>query len=102
MELRMDAEGRLLLPADLLQELGWTPGTALEVERAEGGLRLRTAARPAEKAPAAPSPYGSSTPAGVDTASLKEEARQLADSMRHLTRPAEISTPVTPAPPAPA
>ena len=86
MEIRLDGEGRLVLPAALLQELGWGPGMALELEPVEGGLRLRRRVASA----AAPSPYGSATPAGVDTATLKEEARRLADAMRNLGGPGEI------------
>src|SRR2546428_13238097 len=97
MEIRIDAEGRLVLPAELLQELGWTPGATLEVERAGCGLRVRqgpgvggqgsgVVTPPTGLQTPAPSAYGAATPAGVDTASLKEEARRLADAMRNIGR----------------
>jgi carbonic anhydrase/acetyltransferase-like protein (isoleucine patch superfamily) len=95
MELRIDSEGRLVLPPELLQELGWKPETMVEVERAGEALRVRTkgqgSAVPASTVPPAesPSPYGSGTPAGVDTASLKDEARRLADAMRNIASPAQ-------------
>jgi carbonic anhydrase/acetyltransferase-like protein (isoleucine patch superfamily) len=93
MEIRIDGEGRVLLPAALIQELGWSPGAALEVERIENGLRLR--AKAGSAATQQPSPHGSATPAGVNTATLKEEARRLADAMRNI---AAASEPVAAAP----
>src|SRR5216684_5877205 len=97
MEIRIDAEGRLVLPAELVQELGWTPGTVLEVERAGRELRVRQGSGAGGQGSASvtpptglqtrpPSAYGAATPAGVDMASLKEEARQLADAMRNVGR----------------
>jgi gamma-carbonic anhydrase len=101
MDIRIDEEGRLVLPPEVLEDLGWFPGLAVEIERVEGGLKVRAGARtadgraqsaenavpPGRPAGPPPSQYGSGTPAGVDTATLKEEARQLADAMRNVAQP---------------
>src|SRR5438876_12033958 len=105
MEIQIDAKGRLLLPAELLQELGWAPGAALEVERFEDGLRLRAKAQPtgSRQTAGTTSPYGSATPSGVDTATLKEEARRLADAMRNIAAaPSPAATGQEPPAPPPA
>jgi carbonic anhydrase/acetyltransferase-like protein (isoleucine patch superfamily) len=101
MDIRIDEQGRLGLPAEVLEELGWYPGLSVGIERVEGGLRLQARgqkaagsekpagnpAAPGRPASPSPSPYGSGMPAGVDAATLKEEARQLADSMRNVAQP---------------
>jgi carbonic anhydrase/acetyltransferase-like protein (isoleucine patch superfamily)/bifunctional DNA-binding transcriptional regulator/antitoxin component of YhaV-PrlF toxin-antitoxin module len=67
MELEVDPEGRLVLPADLCREAGWEPGAHLLAEPGAGRLTIR----PAD---AAASP----------TAAFRERVRDFAESIRHL------------------
>jgi gamma-carbonic anhydrase len=84
-EIVVDDAGRVMLPAELLERLGWRPGAVLAVDVEAGGVRLsRHAPAPAGDASRAPAREGE------PMATVREQARQLADAMRGLADTKEV------------
>lgn len=81
-EVVIDEAGRVLLPPELRERLGWKAGAVLSATVVGDGVRLSRrqapAAGPAGGAPVSP------------TATLKEQARRLADAMRGIADTKEV------------
>jgi carbonic anhydrase/acetyltransferase-like protein (isoleucine patch superfamily) len=120
-EVVMDEAGRITLPAELRERLGWRPGAVLTARAEAGGLALRASRgvtpgypsgapsgrsapegqrtfaggeSPGGGAPAhSPAGRGGETPGGSHgepIATIREQARQLADAMRGLADTKEV------------
>jgi carbonic anhydrase/acetyltransferase-like protein (isoleucine patch superfamily)/bifunctional DNA-binding transcriptional regulator/antitoxin component of YhaV-PrlF toxin-antitoxin module len=82
-EVVIDEAGRVMLPPEVREQLGWKPGAVLAGVVEASGLRLSR--REPRAAPGPPVSTGTST-----TATLKEQARRLADAMRGIADTKEV------------
>jgi carbonic anhydrase/acetyltransferase-like protein (isoleucine patch superfamily)/bifunctional DNA-binding transcriptional regulator/antitoxin component of YhaV-PrlF toxin-antitoxin module len=80
----IDEVGRIALPGELCDRLGWQVGTRLRLEVDGDSLRL-------SQSPVASQPAAGPAGAGAGAlAAIKEQARQLAESMRGLADTKEV------------
>jgi bifunctional DNA-binding transcriptional regulator/antitoxin component of YhaV-PrlF toxin-antitoxin module len=81
-ELVLDEAGRILLPAEVRERLGWQPGAVLAATIEGASLRLI-------RRPVAATETGRAT-ISAGTATIKDQARRLADAMRGIADTKEV------------